>query len=277
MCKKCKSEQEYGVQLRKILEGRGAIEGGLYDILEHFAAQNEENKKYIEEQIKQMPTPAPSRFAIEELLMLCDGLEKLPKDYTIQPGKLPTGHEYGSISVDEVKDHILQIKNYLVKKTLKPMVFEKRDGGRIKITEEALVKMSLHLQLQNADPEAGGILFGRYIIDSDDIVVDDVSVPSPFDKRDKFHFTPDHEWHTNEIKDRWERSGGTQNPLGSWHTHPAGFLNPSGDDKEGWKYTLENSICDTDSLLFIICGSNGLRIWEGFKSDLSVVELNQVK
>ena len=67
-------------------------------------------------------------------------------------------------------------------------IFIKGDGGRIKLDATALSKISEYIQVEKNMREAGGVLLGRYIIDSKDIVVDDVTTPMKNDVRQRCLF-----------------------------------------------------------------------------------------
>ncbi len=54
-------------------------------------------------------------------------------------------------------------------------------GGVLKIGEDALLQMRSYVQDDRRKPEAGGILLGRFVIGTADVVIDQVTVPMPGD------------------------------------------------------------------------------------------------
>lgn len=68
------------------------------------------------------------------------------------------------------------------------LVFQKSDGGRIKVDTYALRKMRRYRQKKKGMCESGGVLLGRHIADSKDIVVDDVTTPMRNDIRCRCFF-----------------------------------------------------------------------------------------
>ena len=58
----------------------------------------------------------------------------------------------------------------------------------MELASAAVAAMQQHRQLDARAAEAGGVLLGRLIKDSMDVVVDQVSLPSSADKRSRFRF-----------------------------------------------------------------------------------------
>lgn len=143
------------------------------------------------------------------------------------------------------------------------MVFLLSNGGKVEISENALEKMRVFRQVNKQDFEAGGVLVGRFILGSHDIVIDDISTPMLKDKRKRMFFKRDKKEHQNFLYKIWEESQGTCNYLGEWHTHPEPFPTPSSHDLKEWKRILKEVDCESEIILFIIVGINGINVWEG--------------
>lgn len=156
------------------------------------------------------------------------------------------------------------------------LIFQKGDGGRFKIDKYALQKIKRYLQIKKDSPEAGGVLLGRYIIDSNDIVVDDVTVPMANDMRHRCFFLRRKRLHLKIAIKRWLESKGTCNYLGEWHTHPEAIPIPSYVDIKEWGRLLKSAIFDNDCLYFIIAGTEKIKIWEGNKYTMEIRELNEI-
>ena len=112
------------------------------------------------------------------------------------------------------------------------------------------------------DPEAGGVLLGRHIRDSMDVVVDFVTTPSTEDRRSRFRFWRAPKHHQEEINRAWTESEGTCVYLGEWHTHPQADPRPSATDLRDWRRKLrEDSF--VDPIFYLIVGTASIRAWQG--------------
>ena len=120
-------------------------------------------------------------------------------------------------------------------------------------------------QLHEDDPEAGGILLGRLILDSEDVVIDEATKPAPEDRRSRFYFWRSNEPALRRVAEAWKTSGGTQVYLGDWHTHPEDVPQPSCVDRQNWERLLNKSRYEQDFLLFVIVGRKETCVWEGTK------------
>ncbi len=61
-------------------------------------------------------------------------------------------------------------------------------GGVISFGNDAKMILENHRQEDAAAPEAGGMLLGRLIEGTDDVVIDEATVPSGEDRRGRFFF-----------------------------------------------------------------------------------------
>jgi len=117
-------------------------------------------------------------------------------------------------------------------------------------------------------PEAGGILLGRYILDCDDVVVDEATVPVEDDRRSRQRFYRSAKHHQDAICRAWARSAGTCNYLGEWHTHPEADPSPSSIDLAGWRRKLIVDHVDSGVLYFVIVGTHAINVWCGYRRRL---------
>lgn len=151
---------------------------------------------------------------------------------------------------------------------MKPIVFSKIDGGKLKIGTKALTQMQKYIQNKFYKREAGGVLLGRYIINSLDVVIDEVTTPMCGDRRGRFKFLRARRLHQKIIDRRWQQSEGTINYLGEWHTHPEPIPTPSKQDIRDWRRKFNEDFFDGNSLHFLILGIEGLIVWEFSKKSL---------
>ncbi len=101
------------------------------------------------------------------------------------------------------------------------MVFHRsKRQGRLKLTAEAVASIQDFIQDKPGKMEAGGVLLGRRISESHDVIIDLVTLPQPSDKRQRFSFFRKHRAHQSIIDKAWIESNGSCNYLGEWHTHP---------------------------------------------------------
>lgn len=142
------------------------------------------------------------------------------------------------------------------------IVFCRPNGGRIKVTSPVLKVMQAYAQHSRTATEAGGVLLGRYIQNSNDVVVDAVTEPMPGDRRTRCSFFRAKARHQAAINAAWEASDGTCTYLGEWHTHPEANPTPSGVDTKGWCRRLREDQYD-EELFFLIVGTAEIRLWSG--------------
>ncbi len=148
----------------------------------------------------------------------------------------------------------------------KMVTFIRKDGSVIEIESTPFAIMTRYRQLERSDREAGGILLGRMIENSNDVIIDEITVPSVHDRRSRFSFFRSK--HTQKtINARWQTSQHTQNYLGEWHTHPEVHPSPSSTDLRDWQNILNKGVFDQDFLIFIIVGQVTISAWELRKGD----------
>lgn len=150
------------------------------------------------------------------------------------------------------------------------LVYARPNGGRIKLPAEVIASIHSYVQNDRHKPEGGGVMLGRYIIDSRDAVIDKISFPMPGDRATRTTFFRKKRAHQQIIDREWEASNHTCTYMGEWHTHPEPFPSPSCLDEFNWKRKLKEDIFDSDSLFFLIIGTSEMRMWEGHKSSRTI-------
>ena len=133
--------------------------------------------------------------------------------------------------------------------------------------------MNAFIQDESAKTEAGGVLLGRYIKGTDDVVVDRVTVPMPGDRRSRFGFFRRAKRHQYVVDLAWVGSNRSCNYIGGWHTHPENPPEPSRIDLRDWKRALRRETFDAESLFFAILGLVDLQVWEGFRESTLISKL----
>lgn len=145
----------------------------------------------------------------------------------------------------------------------------------IKISHKVNLVFNEYRQMGKEDTEAGGALLGRFILSSRDVVIDRITTPMKRDIRKRYYFKKYRNDHQELIQSIWERSDGTCNYLGEWHTHPEAHPTPSNHDVKEWKKVLRNTVCDSNELFFIIVGTESICIWVGFRTNLELKKLTR--
>ncbi len=143
------------------------------------------------------------------------------------------------------------------------MTFTLSNKGIIKLDVSIIEIVQFYQQTEKEDLEAGGVLLGRFIVDSKNIIVDKVSTPMPGDKRTRYSFNRGAKMHQRFIDKEWNQSNGTSHYLGEWHTHPEKHPEPSGKDLSNWTIHLKRDTFSSRFLYFVILGTKEICIWEG--------------
>jgi integrative and conjugative element protein (TIGR02256 family) len=151
--------------------------------------------------------------------------------------------------------------------------FERPAIGAVKIAEAALDAFTRFVQFAPDSREAGGVLIGRHILHTSDVVVDTVTTPLKGDRGTRTRFHRHAKGH-QEILDRaWAESGGTSVYLGEWHTHPEPTPTPSSIDLGDWARRLRSDTVEAPFLLFVIVGQHDICVWEGSRGALEITQL----
>jgi integrative and conjugative element protein (TIGR02256 family) len=146
---------------------------------------------------------------------------------------------------------------------IQDLLFILHDEGKLKLASNAFETMIRFVQNELTDPESGGIMVGRLLLEDANCIIDDVSTPLPMDiqKRNGFFRKPD--GHQDFFDVKWKEYEGRCFYLGEWHTHPEPIPSPSLIDMQTWKKLLQLPLQGTDFLYFIIIGTEQLKIWKG--------------
>lgn len=150
------------------------------------------------------------------------------------------------------------------------MIFVTVGRPRLVIGVQALERMARFRQLTPADPEAGGVLLGRIVCGSDDIVVDDVTQPTRQDRATRFNFFRSKRSAQPAVDQAWSVSDGTRIYLGEWHTHPEDDPHPSARDIANWRSILQKARFEQRWLFFLIVGERQTNAWIGDREDRTI-------
>jgi integrative and conjugative element protein (TIGR02256 family) len=140
------------------------------------------------------------------------------------------------------------------------LIFQIDINARLIISEEAIKRLTELRQSDSKDNEAGGILLGRHLIDSEDVTVDEISTPLVSDKRSRFSFFRS-SGHNQIANTTWKASNGYVSYVGGWHSHPEDFPRPSATDLKDWRKCSKNDSYHGDKLFFLIVGISTIKCW----------------
>jgi integrative and conjugative element protein (TIGR02256 family) len=140
------------------------------------------------------------------------------------------------------------------------LVYRVTQHQRLIIVEYPLQQMLAFAQHRCGDCEAGGVLLGRHLLDSCDVVVDEVTTPQSSDRRDRFSFFRSSK-HELEAHKRWVEEKNTMAYLGLWHTHPEPDPSPSSVDRRDWIQAVSRDTFEGPRLFFPIIGTRSIGIW----------------
>ncbi len=140
------------------------------------------------------------------------------------------------------------------------LVFRVTPSQRLILVEGAINQMRQFEQRSWWESEAGGILLGRHLLDTDDIVVDEVTTPQNSDRRSRYSFFRSKR-HGAIAQERWKDEASTLAYLGLWHTHPEPDPTPSGVDRNDWAQAMSSDTFHGNQLFFPIVGIKRIRVW----------------
>ncbi|MCX8518795.1 MAG: Mov34/MPN/PAD-1 family protein [Methylophilaceae bacterium] len=140
------------------------------------------------------------------------------------------------------------------------LVYHIAPKQRLIIVEHAVKQMKAFTQNRWWHREAGGVLLGRHLLDSSDIVIDEVTTPQNTDRRSRFSFFRSKR-HEMLAQERWKQSNNTAAYLGLWHTHPEKYPTPSTIDTADWRQAIEHDAFDGEQLFFPIVGTCCIKVW----------------
>jgi len=146
------------------------------------------------------------------------------------------------------------------------LTFAVTDVSKLVITADAVEQMLAFAQRSWYQREAGGVLLGRHLLDSSDVVVDEVTTPQRTDKRSRISFFRSTN-HNRIAQEKWKLSNETLAYLGLWHTHPERDPTSSTVDRNDWECAVATHAFHGDRLYFPIVGTDRIRVWTKAKAE----------
>lgn len=152
--------------------------------------------------------------------------------------------------------------------------FRSLDGAVFSLSDPSILALESYRQVGDTTVEAGGLLLGRLIDGSADVVVDEATGPHAHDRRSRFAFFRRRNPAQGLVNRAWAGSSGTRIYLGEWHSHPEDDPTPSDPDYNNWRRILREVKCEHHRLFFLIVGRRRIRVWEGRRSDGTITQLD---
>ncbi len=105
-------------------------------------------------------------------------------------------------------------------------------------------------------------LLGRLFEETDDIAIDDVTIPQKEDVRRRTNVHRSKK-HSDLAVKLWRESGRTKSFHGLWHSHPENDPTLSSVDYADWEHVLRNGRYPGTRLVFVIVGIEAIGVWTG--------------
>ena len=150
---------------------------------------------------------------------------------------------------------------------MKSIVFDDR-SITIKIDSQVLAHIYQYRQTEVLQKEAGGVLIGRELESTGNLIIEKVTEPKNNDKRSRCRFERRDQEHLEFFQKLYLDSRETYGYFGEWHTHPERIPHYSEIDRRHWN-EIFRELPEQHLLLFLIVGIDEIGIW---KLDLNAFE-----
>ncbi|MFP7494750.1 Mov34/MPN/PAD-1 family protein [Terribacillus saccharophilus] len=134
------------------------------------------------------------------------------------------------------------------------------NGKKLIIKNQPLVVFEQYKQIRGTDPESGGILIGRILVENGNYILDTVTEPMYDDKQTRYSFFRSYKGHNEYYEEYLKKMDYRSFYFGEWHTHPEADPTPSTVDKRDWE-RISKLQYDSQYLFFVIQGIQEIRIW----------------
>ena len=135
------------------------------------------------------------------------------------------------------------------------MQIEFSEKLKLSVSKE-LLNMFYSREQSSGEVEVGGILLGKYDIQSHTYHISEITMPSKKDSAGFSFFVRSKKSAQKVINKAWKKSKGIVNYLGEWHTHCCRHPTPSFTDLRFIKQLVEDNVSLYDHFFMIIVGQN---------------------
>lgn len=137
------------------------------------------------------------------------------------------------------------------------MTFSYQDY-KIKISKSVLEQRHQYRQTGSLSSESGGVLIGRQIISTGNLIIDLCTVPMPLDVCKRTRYLRKDPKHIEFFTTLRQRENNIYAYIGEWHTHPELIPSYSSMDLRNWKRIGKESSMPH---FHLIAGTKAFRIW----------------
>ncbi|MCW3177769.1 MULTISPECIES: Mov34/MPN/PAD-1 family protein [Acinetobacter] len=146
------------------------------------------------------------------------------------------------------------------------LIFKSNDESLVIVMPEVISDLVSHRQLTPTSKEAAGVLIGERR--GPHIVIWTISLPSDEDIRDRFSVDRVGKHHQNVVDQAFQKSKGTWQYIGEWHTHPEDAPSPSPTDINSWRTNLFSN----EELILIIVGRTNFWVGKQLFQELNALQ-----
>ena len=137
------------------------------------------------------------------------------------------------------------------------MTFSYQDY-KIKISKSVLEQIYQYRQTGSLSSESGGVLIGRQIISTGNLIIYLCTVPMPLDVCKRTRYLRKDPKHIEFFTTLRQRENNIYAYIGEWHTHPELIPSYSSMDLRNWKRIGKESSMPH---FHLIAGTKAFRIW----------------
>lgn len=138
------------------------------------------------------------------------------------------------------------------------------DFGLLRVSDRLIDELASYRQLDDEQPESGGVLIGQHLNSNGCMVINDFTPPQDTDKQGRCQYYRS-KAHSELVRKIWEESNKHSTYVGLWHTHPEKEPEPSNADLDDWRKALSKSKYAGNNLFFVIVGQSHIKCWIGIK------------
>ncbi|MBL4561183.1 MAG: Mov34/MPN/PAD-1 family protein [Labilibaculum sp.] len=157
----------------------------------------------------------------------------------------------------------------------KAIRFKLPENGILQINGDVIKELAMFKQIEQESTEAGGVILGRILKETNHLIIDELTIPFHSDIRKRFYFKRNKNSHQKIVDKRWSESNKTENYFGEWHTHAEDNPTPSVVDKNDWKRRMKNDKLFLPFLVSIIVGRKSIVVWITDKNE-KIIKLEKI-
>ena len=132
---------------------------------------------------------------------------------------------------------------------------------KIAIEAQIIIQGCFYRQLSWLSKEAGGILIGREVISTNNLIIDQMTEPMPRDKRNRFRFLRRDNGHIEYFEQLYCENENIYGYVGEWHTHPEKVPSYSAIDYREWDKIVREKPGNMP-IYCLIFGTEKWRVWK---------------